>query len=142
MTIIDINLLLGLALARIKHSNLPTWRSVRTESLTNNVLVVYGAFNKGSCNERRWKRLYRSRGYRARKLGVENYIKNKWRVDIEDLDSIWLDDSKIVYIVISIAINDKFSLLQFMNAFFYLFAPLIPNTTNRFKLIDVSQLSI
>lgn len=82
--------------------------------------------------------MYKSRGCRDRKLGIESYIKNKWRVGIGDLDSIFLDGSKIVHIVISIAINDKLSLLQFMNVFSCLLAPPRPNINNRFQLIDVS----
>ncbi len=50
-----------------------------------------------------------------------------------------LDGGEIVHIASSIAMNDDFSLLKFMNAFLCLLSPPRPNTTNRFQLVDASR---
>lgn len=59
------------------------------------------------------------RGYGSREYGDGSYIKKKWRVDKRGLDNVLLDSSEIVNIANSIAINNKLSLLIFINIFSY-----------------------
>ena len=55
------------------------------------------------------------------------------------MGSVLLDDGEIVHIASSIVINDNLSLIKFVNAFLCLPAPLRPNTSNCFQLVDISQ---
>ncbi len=76
-TIIGMNLLLDLALAKKKRLKLPGRRSAKTGSSTNNLSVVCDAFNKGSCTWGRYERLHKCRGCRSREHGVGSCIKKK-----------------------------------------------------------------
>lgn len=68
-------------------------------------------------------------------------IQKKWQPDIKSLDSILLNNGKIIYIASFIVINNNFFLLNFINVFFCLLAFPKLNTTNYFQFINILQLS-
>lgn len=74
-TIIGIKLPLGSS-AKNKHLKSPIRWSIRiTGSLTNNLLVIYNAFNKGSCRWGRCKRSQKCKECRSKKHGVKSSTK-------------------------------------------------------------------
>ena len=88
----------------------------------------------------RYKRSYKYKSYGSREYEFESCTKKKQQLGIGGLSGILLDNGKIVHIACSIAINDDFSLLKFINAFYRLLAPPKPNIINRFQFIHISQL--
>lgn len=76
-TVIGINSLLGLALAKKKYSKSPICWSVKTGSSTNNQSVICDAFNKDSYTWEGSERLHKYRGCGSREHVVGNYTKKK-----------------------------------------------------------------